>query len=167
MDLTLRAGTAVDLPQLIDIYNHYVVNTTITFDLAPVTLEQRRVWLAQFAAVGRHQLLVAEAQGQLLGYACSQQFRVKPAYDTTVELTCYCAPGAAGRGIGTQLYTALFAALASEDIHSYIAGIALPNDASLVFHRKHGFVPAGTMHAVGRKFGSYWDVAFYERVVAQ
>ena len=96
--------------------------------------------------------------------AGTHQFRTKRAYDTTIETTIYCAPEATGRGIGVLLYSALFDVLADEDIRSYIAGITLPNDASIKLHERFGFTSAGRMHAVGRKFGQYWDVGWYERV---
>jgi len=164
-ELELRPATVADLPQLVAIYNHYVRETPITFDIEPVTLEQRASWLAQFSATGRHRLLVAELGGAVVGYAGSHQFRVKPAYDSTVETTVYCAPDCTQRGIGSALYEALFECLGHEDIRSFIAGITLPNDGSVAMHRKFGFSHVGTMHAVGRKFGSYWDVGWYERLL--
>jgi phosphinothricin acetyltransferase len=160
----IRDAVAADLPQLVSIYNHYVIHTPITFDLQPFTAEQRGPWFEQFAPTGRHRLLVCEEGSAVIGYCSSHQFRVKPAYDTTVEVTVYCAPQATRRGVGTRLYAALFEALRGEDIRSFIAGITLPNPASVALHQSFGFVPAGTMHAVGRKFDRYWDVGWFERV---
>ena len=88
---------------------------------------------------------------------------MKKAYDTSVETTIYCAPEATGRGIGSALYTALFDALRDEDLHMAVAGITLPNAASVALHERFGFVQAGLMHAIGRKFDQYWDVGWYER----
>ncbi len=105
----------------------------------------------------------AEGDGALLGYATSSAFRPKAAYATSVEVTVYCAPRAAGRGVGTLLYEALFEALAGEDIHRAYAGIALPNDASVRLHTRFGFRHIGTYTEVGRKFGRYWDVAWYQK----
>jgi phosphinothricin acetyltransferase len=75
----------------------------------------------------------------------------------------YCAAEATGRGVGSSLYTALFAALADEDVHRAYAGVALPNDASIALHERHGFRVIGTYAEVGRKFGRYWDVRWFER----
>jgi phosphinothricin acetyltransferase len=161
--MNIRPATINDLPRIVGVYNHYVVNTAITFDLDPVTVETRRPWFDQFAAAGRHQLLVAIEDDRLIGYAGTHQFRVKAAYDTTVETTIYCAPGATGQGLGRALYTALFDAIANEDIHTLIAGITLPNEASIALHHRFGFIEAGVMHAVGRKFDRYWDVAWLQR----
>jgi phosphinothricin acetyltransferase len=162
-DLVIRPAREDDLPRLTEIYNHYVVQTPITFDLDPYTVEQRRAWFAQFGASGRHRLLVAECDGVVAGYACSHQFRTKAAYDTTVESSVYCAPESTGVGIGSALYTALFDTLHGEDIRMVIAGITLPNEASVALHARFAFVTAGVMHAVGYKFGRYWDVGWYER----
>jgi len=159
----IRPARPTDFPHIVEIYNHYVVNTPITFDLEPFTVEQRLEWFRQFASTGRHRLFVADDAGAVLGYACSHQFRTKAAYDTTVETTIYCAPGALGRGLGRRLYETLFDALAGEDIRSFVVGITLPNEASIALHARFGFSRVGVMHNVGRKFDRYWDVAWFER----
>jgi phosphinothricin acetyltransferase len=162
--LSIRPAREEDLPRLAEIYNHFVVHTPITFDLEPFSVEQRRPWFEQFGATGRHRLLVAEEAGVVLGYAGTHRFRVKKAYDPAVETSVYCAPEATGRRIGTRLYAALFEAVRSEDIRTFIAGITLPNPGSIALHERNGFVPVGTMRSVGRKFGKYWDVRWYERL---
>jgi phosphinothricin acetyltransferase len=166
-ELSVRPAIAEDLPSLLAIYNHYVSHTPITFDIETLTLAQRAVWFAQFAASGRHRLFVAERDGELVGYAGTHSFRTKQAYETTAETTIYCAPHAQGSGVGRALYEALFAALRNEDIRVFMAGITLPNDASIALHEKFGFAACGTMHAVGRKFGQYWDVGWYEKVMPE
>ena len=162
-EVDIRPATIDDVPRLTEIYNHYLVHTAITFDLDPVTVAERREWFGQFAETGRHQLLVATGADGVVGYAGSHQFRTKKAYDTTVETTIYCAPGALGRGIGGTLYAALFEALGREDVRLAVAGITVPNEASIALHERCGFVHAGRMHAVGRKFGRFWDVEWMEK----
>jgi phosphinothricin acetyltransferase len=159
----VRPATAADLARINEIYNYYIERTAVTFDLAPWTMDQREAWAQQFAAGGRHRLFVAEDGGGVMGCAWSHQFRPKAAYETTVETSVYCAPEATGRGAGTALYHALFEALAGEDLQMAVAGITLPNEASAALHRRFGFVPAGLLHAVGRKFDRYWDVAWFEK----
>ena len=162
--IRVRPAVLDDLPALTAIYNHYIVNTTITFDLQPFAPEGRRAWFDEHAAVGRHRLLVAaDADGTVAGYATTSRWRPKAAYDTTVESSVYCRPDALGRGVGTQLYAALFEALAVEDIHRVVAGIGQPNPASAALHQRFGFKPVGVFSSVGRKFGRYWDVAWFER----
>src|SRR5579863_6496421 len=158
-----RAACNEDLPRLTEIYNHYVVHSPATFDLEPKTVAQRAEWFAQFAASGRHRLIIAEEAGTILGYAGTTRFRVKPAYDRTVETTIYCAPEAVGRGIGAQLYAALFDALAREDVHRIVAGFVPPNPASERLHLRFGFKTVGVFTEQGYKFGRYWDVCWMER----
>jgi phosphinothricin acetyltransferase len=160
----VRPANLDDLAALTAIYNHYVVNTMITFDLTPFEPEGRRAWFDDHAATGRHRLLVAtDADGSVLGYASTSRWRPKAAYDTTVESSVYCRPDAVGRGIGTTLYSALFEALAGEDVHRIVAGIGQPNPASVTLHERFGFRRVGVFDGVGRKFGKYWDVAWFER----
>jgi phosphinothricin acetyltransferase len=162
--VTIRSATPNDLPALTDIYNHYVLNTAITFDLEPFTPEERRPWFDAHQTSGRYRLLVAtDNGGACVGYATSSRWRPKPAYDTTAEASVYCRPDAVRAGVGTALYQALFEILSSEDVTTVVAGVALPNPASISFHERFGFTPVGVFHAVGRKFDKYWDVAWFER----
>lgn len=159
----IRPGVEADLDGLNDLYNHYVVHTAATFDLDPVTMDERRAWFGRYATTGRHRLLVAAGDDAVLGYVTSSPFRPKRAYETSVETTVYLRPDAVGRGLGRRLYGALFAALAGEDLHRAYAGVTQPNPASVALHRALGFHHVGTFVEQGRKFGRYWDVAWYER----
>ena len=162
-DVNVRPAMRADLPRLTEIYNHYVINTPITFDLKPVTVEERVRWFEEHVRGARHQLFVAEAAGTVVGWAGTGLFRDRAAYDTSVETTIYCAPDATGRGIGAAMYSALFAALKNEDINRLLAGITLPNDASVKMHRRFGFTQVGVFSECGRKFDRYWDVVWMER----
>jgi phosphinothricin acetyltransferase len=144
-----------------DIYNYYVANTTVTFDVEPWPLEQRRFWFRQFAPTGRHQIVVAEREGTVVGYAYSTTFRGRAAYDRTVETTVYVHRDAHRLGIGTALYTELFQRLAKEDVHRAVACIALPNDASIALHEQLGFQGRGVIEEVGHKFGKFWNIGWY------
>jgi len=163
----VRAATLDDLQALTDIYNHYVVHTAITFDLQTFTAAARRGWFDEHHDNGPHRLLVAtDEHGRCRGYATSSRWRPKPAYNTTVEASVYCHPDAVGQGCGSALYGALFAELQREDVHTVVAGVSLPNPASLSLHEKFGFRPVGVFHAVGRKFEKFWDVAWFERRIS-
>jgi phosphinothricin acetyltransferase len=161
--VVVRYAAPRDLPRLTEIYNHYIATSPATFDIEPFALDERRLWFDKFAESGPHRLFVADNEGVVLGFACTSQFRTKPAYDTSVETTIYCAPEATGRGVGRLLYSTLFDALRGEDLRMAVAGITLPNAASVALHERFGFTLAGVMHDVGRKFGRYWDVAWYEK----
>lgn len=161
----IRAGQASDLGQLNDIYNHYVVETPITFDIEPFDMARRRDWFSHYAPTGRHRLLVAVEDDRLLGYATSSPFRPKRAYETSVETTIYLAPAVTGQGIGRLLYGALLTALADEDVHRAYAGITMPNPASVALHEGLGYTQVAHFTEQGRKFGRYWDVVWYERPI--
>jgi phosphinothricin acetyltransferase len=161
--MTIRRAALDDLPRLTEIYNHYVRETAITFDVDEYTVEKRRPWLEQHGGTGRHQLVVAEQDGQVVGYAGTGTFRAKRAYDTSVEMTIYVAHDATSRGIGTALYLDLLPRLATEDVHRALAGITLPNPASLALHARFGFRQVAHFTENGRKFGRYWDVVWMEK----
>ncbi|HXP69723.1 MAG TPA: GNAT family N-acetyltransferase [Candidatus Dormibacteraeota bacterium] len=161
-DIHIRPAVRSDLPRLTEIYNHYVIHTPITFDLAPHTVEARVPWLEQFATSGRHRLLVAEENDVVVGYAGTTRFRNKAAYETSVETTVYCSHDVIGHGIGSRLYAALFEAI-GEDIHRIIGGYTLPNAATLALHERFGFKQVAVFSEAGRKFGRFWDVGFSER----
>jgi phosphinothricin acetyltransferase len=161
-EMRIRAANRVDLPRLTEIYNHYVIHTPVTFDVEPYTVERRAAWFDQFAEK-RYRLLVAEENSIVLGYSGTTRFRPKAAYETTVETTVYCAPEAVGQGIGSRLYTALFAAVVDEDIHQIVAGFTMPNAATQKLHERFGFRTVGIFRENGRKFGRYWDVCWSQR----
>ena len=159
----VRPATVDDLEAINLIYNHYVLQTHITFDDEPMPMEARREWFTHYAAVGRHRVLVAAEGETVIGFASSSRFRPKPGYLTSVETSIYLAPDATGRGAGGKLYAELFKAIEGEDLHRAYAGIALPNPASIALHEKFGFNRVALFSEQGRKFGRYWDVAWYEK----
>jgi phosphinothricin acetyltransferase len=161
--VNVRPATENDLEAINGIYNHYVAETHVTFDDEPMTMEARREWFSHYAAKGRHRVLVAAEGDTVIGYASSSRFRPKPGYLTSVETSIYLVPDAIGRGAGAQLYAELFKAIAGEDLHRAYAGIALPNPASIALHEKFGFKRVALFSEQGRKFGRYWDVAWFEK----
>jgi phosphinothricin acetyltransferase len=159
----VRPATEADLAGLNDVYNEYVASAHYTFDVEPMSIEARREWFTHYSTSGRHRVFVAVNGDAVVGYASSGRYRVKPAYETSIETSVYLAPDAIGNGLGTKLYAALFEALRGEDVHRAYAGIALPNPASIALHERFGFKKAGHYTEQGRKFGRYWDVAWYEK----
>jgi len=165
MAIKVRPGSIEDLSALTEIHNYYVIHSHITFDIAPYQPAQRISWFNDHSDGQRYRLFVACDEGGVLGYACTGRFRSKAAYDTTVEASVAAKPEAVGQGLGTLLYQALFDAIADQDIHRIVAGIAQPNPASNALHRRFGFQTVGIFSQVGRKFGQYWDVMWMERAV--
>ena len=162
--VNIRIGDTSDLDRLVDIYNHYVSNTHVTFDTEPFATAARIPWFAQFSEAGAYRLLVAENGDSLVGYASSTNFKPRAAYDTSVETSVYLRPDEAGQGIGRALYSALLKLLVDEPtVHRAYGGVALPNPASIALHEALGFKKVGTYHEVGFKFDRYWDVSWYEK----
>ncbi len=135
----VRPASEKDLEAINDIYNHYVVESHVTFDDEPTTMEVRREWFSHYAETGRHRLMVATESGQVAGYA------------------------SIGKGAGSTLYEALFKSLDDQDLHRAYAGIALPNPQSIGLHERFGFKRVALYTEQGRKFGRYWDVAWFEK----
>jgi phosphinothricin acetyltransferase len=164
MQLATRPGEPRDLPGILEVYNHYVLESPATFEVAPVRPSDRADWLREHSSGGRHRLWVAtDGAGRVLGWATSSPFRPRAAYATTVEASVYCRADAQGLGIGTRLYASLFESIQGQDIERIVAGVTLPNPASVRLHRRFGFRPVGTFHRVGRKFEKFWDVRWFER----
>jgi L-amino acid N-acyltransferase YncA len=146
-----------DFAALAAITNHYIATTAIHFGYEPVTEAELREH-----ASGRFPWLVADDDGAI-GYAKAGTWRARAAYQWTCELGLYVAPDARGRGIGTQLYSALLDACAARGFRSAIAGITLPNPASVALHERLGFVPVGVVAEAGFKLGAWHDVAFFQK----
>jgi phosphinothricin acetyltransferase len=167
MAVTIRQGESADLNKLVEIYNHYVTETHVTFDTTPFLVTDRIQWFNQFTPDGPYRLLVADSNGAILGYATSTRYKPREGYDTSVETTIYLDPGECGHGAGLPLYAALMdQLLADPAVHRAYGGIALPNDASVALHLKLGFERVGSYHEVGFKFDRYWDVDWFEKDVS-
>lgn len=164
-NIDLRQAKHGDITQITEIYNYYVEHTQITFDLEPQSLENREEWFSQFADSGPHQIVVAEIDGVIAGYACSTKLRPKPAYHQSVETTIYVHPQHTGQGLGKALYGKLFALLENEEVHRAYGVIAIPNDGSIAIHESFGFKHVGTLSQVGHKFDEYIDVVWYEKAL--
>lgn len=161
--VSVRRAADADLPTMTSLYGRFAERSIVNFDVATFSVGERRRWFSQFAETGRRQAFVAEIAGVFAGYAASMRYKDKPAYETSVETTIYVDPQFPRRGVGTALYAALFRALADQDVHRALAGVVLPNEASLALHRRFGFADVGVFHEVGRKFGRYHDVLWLEK----
>jgi phosphinothricin acetyltransferase len=162
--LEIGPGTEDDLPAIVDILNHTIVHSDATFTSVPTTVAERRNWFRQFSLTGPHRLVVVRRGDQVLGYAASQPYRDHEAFRETVEVSIALDASSRGRGIGTALYRALFEGLAGEPVHVALAGIALPNDASVALHRKFGFTEVGTFHEYAVKNGRYLSSVWMQRL---
>jgi phosphinothricin acetyltransferase len=161
----ITAGTEEDLPAIVSILNYSAANSIAHFDTRPASVAERRDWFGHFAATGPYRLVVARRGDQVLGYACSQRYRDHEAFRQTVEVSIALDVSSRGQGMGTALYRALFESLAPEpSVHVAVAGIALPNDASVALHQKFGFTEVGTFREYAIKNGQYISSVWMQRL---
>lgn len=156
----IREATFSDAEAIADIYNYYILNTVITFELDPITPQEIMKRLEKYKEVGPY--LAYEENGEVIGYAYVSKFRERPAYEHSVESSIYMKKGAGGKGRGTKLYSELLSQV-SVQCHVIIGGIALPNEASVKLHEKCGFRKVAHFLGVGRKFGKWIDVGFWQK----
>jgi len=157
----IRRAEPSDAEIISEIYNWYILNTTVTFETEAIDqLAMRRRILERLTT---HDWLVAEVAGRIVGYAYYGVFRPRPAYAHTAESTIYLSEGSIGKGLGTRLYSTLIHSAAEKGFRELIGVIALPNAASVRLHAKLEFREVGRLQGVGRKFGSYIDVALWQR----
>ena len=133
----------------------------VSFELEPPTPEQMAARIE--AALARHAWLVLEDDGRVLGYAYGSTFNPRAAYDRSTSVSVYTEPGRRRTGAGRALYTALLDRLAARGYRTALAGVALPNEASVGLHTAMGFEPVGTYRRVGWKLGRWHDVARFQR----
>lgn len=159
--MQIRPAVEADLATVSEIYAREAREGHATFDHAPRPMA---LWEEKLAATGDH-FLVADHDGEVVGYATSGPFRPKPAYRHTRESTVYVAPGRQGLGTGRALYDDLLGRLADDGVHLVVAAVALPNPASLALHRACGFDEVGVMREVGRKLDRWIDLAWLQKVL--
>jgi len=153
----IRPATPDDAAAIAAIYAHYVEHTVATFDLTAPDAAWWTAKLADLTAAG-WPFLVAEDADELAGFAYVAPWRVKPAYQQTVEDTIYLAPGRTGRGIGRALMSALLDRARAAGARQVIAVVADGGDPSSVrLHGAFGFVAVGRLRAVGFKHGRRLD----------
>lgn len=157
----VRPAVLADAPALLAIYRPFVERTAVSFEIQAPTTEEFAARIDK--SLAGWAWLVAEEEGRCIGYAYGSSHRARAAYRWSVETTAYVDPGAQRKGIGRALYLALLEELARKGFCNAVAGITLPNEASVAFHRSLGFEPVGVFTAVGRKFGAWHDVAWLQR----
>jgi phosphinothricin acetyltransferase len=156
----VRSAAEEDLGRVRDIVNHYIERSVFNFRTEPQSLDEVRALWAQ-----RHQRfpwLVAVIDGRVAGLAYAGPYNERAAYRWTVESTIYVDPSAHRRGIGDALYAELLDRLRCKGFHSAVALIALPNDASVALHERHGFQGVGRLREAGFKHRAWHDVGFWQ-----
>jgi L-amino acid N-acyltransferase YncA len=159
----IRPATPADAAATADIYNAEVIGSTVTFDLVTRSVEEQAEWLG--ARSGALEVVVAEVDGEIAGFASLSPFRDRPAYRTTVEDSIYVAERHRGAGVGRALLSEIVDVAARRGFHSVIARIVGGHDASIRLHRSVGFEHVGVEREVGRKFGRWLDVVVMQKLL--
>ena len=157
---TIRLATAEDMPAVNDLYNHYVLNSTCTYQEAPEPIEGRREWFARHGAM--HPVTIAEIAGRTVGWGALSPYHNRSAYRHTVEDSVYVDPRCHRRGIGSALLADLIERARALGHHAILALIDADQTASIGLHARFGFGEVGRCREVGRKFGRWLDVVTME-----
>jgi phosphinothricin acetyltransferase len=162
--LHVRPAVDADAEAIRSIYNVEVLESTVTFDLVPRSLEEQREWLR--ARSGAHAVLVAvDADDEVVGYGSLSAYKDRAAYSTTVEDSVYVRRDRQGGGVGRLLLAELLAVATAHGFHAVMARIVGGHDASTRLHAALGFEIVGTEREVGRKFGRWLDVVVMQRLL--
>ncbi len=159
--LNIRRSERSDLAAITEIYNEAILTTTATFDLEPKSLEDRLQWFEDHDE--RHPILVADLDGQVVGWTCLSCWNPRSGYDKTAETSFYVKEEHRGKGIGRKLKGTIIDEARRLGYHTLIAGAAEGSDASLHLNKRFGFEVVGTFRDVGRKFGKQLDVTYLQK----
>lgn len=161
--MEIRPATPADAEATAAIYNDEVTGSTVTFDLVTRTVEEQADWLS--ARSGALEVVVAEAGGEVAGFASLSPYRDRPAYRTTVEDSIYVHRDHRGTGVGRALLVEILAVAEGRGFHAVMARIVGDHEASIRLHRSQGFELVGIEREVGRKFGRWLDVAVMQKLL--
>ncbi len=162
--MNIRSVVLADAAMIAEIYNYYIETSIATFELEQIDAAEMEKRIRETLS-GNYPYFVAEENGEILGYAYGHQFRARIAYRHSVEISVYIKNGFGGKGIATLLYERLFAELTRRDFHAVIAGISLPNEASVKLHEKFWMVKVAHFKEVGFKFGEWIDTGYWELII--
>ncbi|MGI9205188.1 MAG: arsinothricin resistance N-acetyltransferase ArsN1 family B [Woeseiaceae bacterium] len=161
--MNIRQATPDDATGILGIYRPIVEETANSFELVVPTVSAFTKRIESLIAT--HEWLVMEESNTVAGYAYASPHRPREAYKFSIETSVYVHPNYHGRGIGKNLYLALFESVRQKDFHCAYAGIALPNDASIALHKSCGFHEIGTFQEIGFKNGAWHDVSWWQRKI--
>ena len=160
--MKIRSVNIADAAQIAEIYNFYVENSHHTFETEAVNLGEMQDRINTI--IKKYPYFVAEDDGEILAYAYAAPYKSRCAYNLSTEISVYVKHAAKGKGLGTKLYEKLFVELAKTDFHAIIAGISLPNEASVKLHVRFGIEKVAHFREVGFKFGKWSDVGYWELI---
>ena len=156
----IRPVNLNDAENIVDIYNHYIQNTTITFEEELLSVEEMRLRIENICKTNSY--FVYENNDQILGFCYAHPWKERAAYSKTFEISIYLDFKVQGKGIGSLLIRKLIEECKKEQCHALIACITAENTSSIKFHQKFGFKQVSSFKEVGFKFGRFLDVNDYE-----
>ncbi|MEO5995240.1 MAG: N-acetyltransferase family protein [Chitinophagaceae bacterium] len=162
--ITIRKAAENDLPEILEIYNEVIINTTAVYDYEPHTLEMRRKWYNGKQQDG-YPVFVAIENDNLVGFSSLGPFRAWTAYKYTVENSVYVASNHRGKGIGKLLLQPLVSAATERQFHTIVSGIDASNKASIHLHELFGFKQVAHFKEVGFKFNYWLDLVFLQLIL--
>jgi L-amino acid N-acyltransferase len=163
-DLIIRNAAPRDLPAILEIINQTILTSTAIYDYEIRSLEEQTVWFEKMIENGMP-VIVAEMDGEVIGYGSYAIFRPKIGYRFTVEHSIYLNEKSRGVGVGGKLLRSLIQRARESGVHTMIAGIDAANRGSIDFHKKYGFVEKGYLKEVGYKFDQWLDLVFMQLLV--
>ena len=163
--MELRPCTEQQLPEILDIYNDAILNSTALYDYKIRTIEMMHAWYAD-KIKGNFPIVGAFDQNNvLLGFSTYGMFRVRPAYKYTVEHSVYVRTDKRGNGTGKILLKEIIKKAIEQDFHVMVGVIDASNTISMKLHENEGFILTGIMKEVGYKFDKWLDAAFYQLIL--
>ncbi len=153
-------------PAILAIMNEAIVSSTALYEYRPLPPESMEPWFRAKEQAGFPVLAMETDAAEVVGFATYGAFRTRPAYKYSVEHSVYVRADQRGQGIGGALMRELIRIATARDVHVMVGGIDAENAGSIAFHRRLGFVHAGTDKQVGYKFGRWLDLAFYQLILA-
>lgn len=164
VDMHLRLAERRDAGAIRSIYNPEVLESTVTFDLVPRSIEEQMTWLDEHSG-GHPAIVAADEDGDIVGFGSLSPYRPRAAYSTTVEDSVYVRRDRRGAGVGSTVLRELVRLGTAHGFHSAIARIVGHHEASIALHAACGFETIGTEREVGRKFGRWLDVVLMQRML--
>ena len=161
--MKIRSCLTTDAHQLVEIYNHFILNSTATFEEAIIDVDEMINRIASISS--NYPFLVCESDKQIMGYAYAVRWKERSAYRYSVETTIYVRPNHQREGVGRLLYLELLEQLSLRGFHCGLAGITLPNRPSVEFHESLGFEKVGQLKQVGFKFGERIDLGYWQIIL--
>lgn len=162
----IRDAEPFDAGAIAEIYNQYVLNSSVTFEIETVSVSDMAGRISETQALDLPYLVYVDSEDRLIGYAYASKWKGRCAYQYSVEVSVYLHPDKTGMGAGSQLYADLLKQLKQSGYHAAIGGIALPNPASIALHEKFGMSKVAHFKEIGFKFGRWVDVGYWQGLLS-